>query len=126
LSGARVTKSAEELVEKLGSEGRAAVIDIGSRLQAGQVGMPLGVSKMSQTSGVAACANAATAHRIVRGSSATAVRPNGRLRGWCGHTPRDDQARPTVAVWLCSRGATADVHLPEQRVDGGVFDVHEK
>ncbi|MFJ7495755.1 hypothetical protein ACIQZB_32080 [Streptomyces sp. NPDC097727] len=28
--------------------------------------------------------------------------------------------------WLCSRVATADVRLTEQRVAGGVFDVHEK
>jgi hypothetical protein len=32
LFGARVTKSVEQLVEELGSEGRAAVVDIGSRL----------------------------------------------------------------------------------------------
>jgi hypothetical protein len=29
-------------------------------------------------------------------------------------------------LWLCSRVSTADVRLTAQRVDGGVFDVHEK
>lgn len=33
---------------------------------------------------------------------------------------------PRTPPWLCSRVATADVRLIAQRVDGGVFDVHEK